>query len=97
MLQKLKGYVEAITRLFPELRLEKSAFPFPQCMYILSFRLFLLFYSFYCIIIEAWWRSVGNRRKFFEMYATTHNFDSLQPDQWYSQPRDKIMATKVSK
>eukprot|EP00026_Physarum_polycephalum_P001467 Phypoly_transcript_01469.p1 GENE.Phypoly_transcript_01469~~Phypoly_transcript_01469.p1 ORF type:complete len:1107 (+),score=182.36 Phypoly_transcript_01469:326-3322(+) len=37
---------------------------------------------------------IGNRRKFFEDYAHTHGFEPLVPENWYSQTRDSILATK---
>ena len=36
-----------------------------------------------------------NRRRFFEEYAVANGFDPLNASNWYSQSRDKIMATKV--
>jgi hypothetical protein len=38
---------------------------------------------------------VTKRRKFFEDYAEANNFDPLIPENWYSQPTDKVRATKV--
>eukprot|EP00026_Physarum_polycephalum_P002429 Phypoly_transcript_02435.p1 GENE.Phypoly_transcript_02435~~Phypoly_transcript_02435.p1 ORF type:complete len:884 (+),score=75.70 Phypoly_transcript_02435:120-2771(+) len=40
------------------------------------------------------WHNVDNRRQFFYDYARRHNFSPLQLSNWYSQPREKIMATK---
>eukprot|EP00026_Physarum_polycephalum_P003664 Phypoly_transcript_03677.p1 GENE.Phypoly_transcript_03677~~Phypoly_transcript_03677.p1 ORF type:complete len:748 (+),score=79.94 Phypoly_transcript_03677:247-2244(+) len=39
------------------------------------------------------WESASERRKFFEIYAKNHGFDHLIPDNWYSQPKERIMAT----
>eukprot|EP00026_Physarum_polycephalum_P002695 Phypoly_transcript_02703.p1 GENE.Phypoly_transcript_02703~~Phypoly_transcript_02703.p1 ORF type:complete len:811 (+),score=66.41 Phypoly_transcript_02703:184-2616(+) len=35
--------------------------------------------------------SIEHRRKFFEKYAAAKGFDPLIPNNWYSQPRDKIV------
>eukprot|EP00026_Physarum_polycephalum_P002023 Phypoly_transcript_02027.p1 GENE.Phypoly_transcript_02027~~Phypoly_transcript_02027.p1 ORF type:complete len:816 (+),score=61.48 Phypoly_transcript_02027:208-2655(+) len=35
-----------------------------------------------------------NRRLFFENYAKDHNFDPLLAENWYSQAKSQIMATK---
>lgn len=43
----------------------------------------------------ASWKEIENRRKFFEDYATENHFDSQDANQWYKQPREKIMAAKV--
>eukprot|EP00026_Physarum_polycephalum_P003078 Phypoly_transcript_03087.p1 GENE.Phypoly_transcript_03087~~Phypoly_transcript_03087.p1 ORF type:complete len:857 (-),score=123.40 Phypoly_transcript_03087:4-2394(-) len=40
---------------------------------------------------------IENRRKFFENYAKTMGFDPLNPNNWYSQPLDNILATKGSR
>jgi hypothetical protein len=37
-----------------------------------------------------------NRRKFFENFAAENGFDPLNPRNWHSLPREKIMAAKVS-
>lgn len=36
-----------------------------------------------------------NRRSLFEKYAEENEFDPLIPENWYSQPRNKILAYKV--
>jgi hypothetical protein len=40
-------------------------------------------------------RNPGHRRAFFEKYAKENGFDPLQAANWYLQPTEKIMATKV--
>ena len=36
------------------------------------------------------------RQEFFEEYARQHSFDPHDAEQWYLQPIEKIIATKVS-
>ena len=42
------------------------------------------------------WRDVERRRLFFEKYAKKHAFDPLIPENWYKEPRKKIVSFKVS-
>ena len=41
------------------------------------------------------WDGEIQRRNFFENYASANDFDPLVPDNWYAQPKDKIMSYKV--
>jgi exonuclease V gamma subunit len=43
---------------------------------------------------EAVWYEVESRRNFFEKYARDNKFDPLKAENWYKQPRDRILATK---
>lgn len=36
-----------------------------------------------------------NRLKFFQAYASQERFDPLNAVNWYSQPKEKILAMKV--
>lgn len=47
------------------------------------------------ILFAASWRSVKNRRQFFENYAVKNGFDFLNADAWYSQSRTNILSTEV--
>ena len=93
---------QALIDLFPDVPLERSKFSrqsitnkihllfsspldFPRLLFFLLVHMFILDY----------WDDVANRKRFFEDYAVSNGFDSLQPEQWYSQPRWKIMASKV--
>lgn len=38
---------------------------------------------------------IENRRVFFEKYAKQHNFDPRKAENWYSQPKERIMVQKV--
>lgn len=53
------------------------------------------FFLLLIIIIAAIWTDVSDRRKFFEKFAFDNGFDPLVSDNWYSQSKDQIMATKV--
>ena len=52
-------------------------------------------YILLMIYPTASWNEVENRRKFFEKYAKANDFDFKIPENWYFQPTEKIMATKV--
>jgi len=40
------------------------------------------------------WDKSDNQLRFFESYADKYNFDPLNPNNWYSQSKRKIMAIK---
>ena len=40
-------------------------------------------------------QNVARRRKFFEDYARSHSFDYTNPYNWYLEPYERILATKV--
>jgi hypothetical protein len=42
------------------------------------------------------WTKPEKRREFFEKYAEANLFNPYVPENWYLQPRDKILAVKVS-
>jgi len=46
------------------------------------------------ITVQQNWEAPGNRRRFFESYATHNDFDPLVADNWYQQSISKIMSTK---
>ena len=46
-------------------------------------------------VVHGSWGNKEKRRQFFENYAAEHSFDPLNPDRWYIQPRDKLLATPV--
>ena len=35
-----------------------------------------------------------SRRKYFEKYASQHKFDPLNPESWYSQPKDMVNSVR---
>ena len=49
------------------------------------------------IISSAMWHKIENRRRFFTTYAKLNSFDPLVPENWYLQPKDKILSDKVIK
>eukprot|EP00026_Physarum_polycephalum_P004416 Phypoly_transcript_04435.p1 GENE.Phypoly_transcript_04435~~Phypoly_transcript_04435.p1 ORF type:complete len:688 (+),score=101.45 Phypoly_transcript_04435:123-2066(+) len=42
----------------------------------------------------AMWHKIENRKKFFETYAIQNGFDHRQAQNWYTQPREKVLAVK---
>jgi hypothetical protein len=58
-----------------------------------------IFFSLYNVneLLASWssWRSIENKRKFFENYAKANDFDPHDPENWYKQPHRKISAFKV--
>eukprot|EP00026_Physarum_polycephalum_P004684 Phypoly_transcript_04707.p1 GENE.Phypoly_transcript_04707~~Phypoly_transcript_04707.p1 ORF type:complete len:664 (+),score=57.25 Phypoly_transcript_04707:58-2049(+) len=44
--------------------------------------------------IRSLWKDPKVRRKFFEKYAKENAFDHLNAEHWYSQSKNKILATK---
>ena len=55
--------------------------------------LFVLF--IFINFLLAGWESASERRNFFENYAKRLEFDPLTPDNWYIQPKERIMSTEV--
>jgi hypothetical protein len=82
----------ALIELLPELKLESHKFK--QCT-ILFYLLFFLFFSKLIFLSSAPWSDRENRREFFEKYAQSCGFDPLVPENWYSVPKQTILALKV--
>lgn len=40
------------------------------------------------------WQDRNNRKQFFEIYANENKFNSQDPNNWYSQSRNKIFSAK---
>lgn len=95
---KHQSLPQALIELFPEIRLDASKFPSKSTF--LPFFLVLFFINF--VIVYFIFPSTGpcdkieNRRNFFIEYANTHGFDPLNPDHWYLQSREKLIAVKES-
>lgn len=86
-----KGSVaKALVDLFPDIGIERKKM-WPKCM---LFYLFFLFNSI-DVISSAAWHEAKYRRKFFEIYAKENEFDPLIAQNWYLQPKRKILANKV--
>lgn len=45
---------------------------------------------------ENFWQNEGNRKRFFEKYASEKGFDPLQAEQWYKVLRYSILTRKVT-
>ena len=86
----------ALLSLFPNIGLDPSKFRVrggnnsPLLSLSLFFPPLILMYFFIV------WKDVKQRRKFFIDYAKANGFDPLKANDWYSQPKERIMAVKVS-
>lgn len=60
---------------------------------ILYIFIFIFKISQYLLLGE--WYEPQSRMEFFEKFAKDNNFDPHDPNQWYIQSRESIMATKV--
>jgi hypothetical protein len=95
----------ALVNLFPNIGLDKSKFralcTFLSSSLFFSFFYFYFFFFFFCntlisfFFFAAIWYEKGNRRKFFEKYAREHSFDPRVPKNWYKEPVERILNTKV--
>jgi len=56
---------------------------------------FVLFPIIYFYPLVAPWKENKNRRLLFEDYAKQNGFDPLHPENWYLQPKHKVMAIKA--
>jgi hypothetical protein len=65
--------------------------PNPSFSYFLVFS-FSPFYEYFI----ALWNSTHDRRKFFENFAKENNFNPLNPRNWHSRLRAKVVATEVN-
>lgn len=84
-----KGSVgRALMDLFPDVAFSKSKFIF-ECM------IFLILFKFNYYLPIQIVASEEDRRNFFENYAATHKFNPLVPSNWYSQPKERFLSTKV--
>jgi hypothetical protein len=51
---------------------------------------------FYIVLASrASWEDISSRRELFVKYAKENGFDPLNPENWYLQPRKKILEIKV--
>eukprot|EP00026_Physarum_polycephalum_P003327 Phypoly_transcript_03337.p1 GENE.Phypoly_transcript_03337~~Phypoly_transcript_03337.p1 ORF type:complete len:777 (+),score=98.56 Phypoly_transcript_03337:66-2333(+) len=46
------------------------------------------------IVGRSYWRSSGNRKRFFDSYAKKRNFDPLNANNWYSVSQSTLVAEK---
>jgi hypothetical protein len=81
---------QALLDLYPYIGLDKSRMGSLSCV-----QLILFFHYLTKQLLLASWSDINVRRKFFEDYASDNGFDPLVPDQWYTQPLNKILSAKV--
>ena len=71
-------------------------FSFFYCSFFSSSLLFFLFlFLLLANFVSETWDNDHKRRLYFERYARENSFDPLIPQNWYSQGREKILATTV--
>jgi hypothetical protein len=86
LLEKFKGYFNTLRNLFPDVKFDLRVYP------KISNPLTALLPELIFLV----WKSIENRRGFFEKYARDNGFNYNNPEIWYSQPIGKIMEEKVS-
>lgn len=77
-----------LVHLFPEINIDINKF---ACT-LYDFILLLL-----TCHIDLSWKDKKNRRLFFEEFAKIHDFDPLDPNNWYSIPTEMLLTQKVDK
>lgn len=77
--------------LFPEIGLHAPKLHFRQGIYLKLTKI-----QVYTNIPLAQWSDSETRRYFLEKYAKDNDFDPLIAQNWYSEPKDKILRLKVS-
>ena len=77
---------QALIELFPEIGLNMHQFSGRGIMYFLNDVL---------IRFEVGWNNLETRRAYFEKYAKQNGFDPLNSDNWYLQPKIKVVTVKV--
>lgn len=94
----------ALNELFPNLETLNITVESPHSIfYIFILGGFFLKLLYYLVIIlcahtnkwPEYWTKPENRRRFFEEYAASNNFDPLIAENWYLHPITKIASTKV--
>ena len=85
---------KALMDLFPDIGLEEPLLQAHKSIFLVYFFLcicFAFFVSFFNILLAVW-KSAENRRNFFEKYAKKKGFDPLDPEPWYNQSKEDILA-----
>ena len=80
--------IRALLDLFPNIGLDRTRFT-AECM---TSTILLAVFSCYLLFSKATW---VDRRRIFENYADVHGFDPLNPENWYLQPKERILSFKV--
>lgn len=83
--------IDALVDLFPNIGLDPCKFAEPS---ILSLY-YTLQHTYDILGKKNYWDSKDNRRKFFEEFAKSNNFDPLSSEQWNSISKSQILQLKV--
>jgi hypothetical protein len=79
-----------LIELFPDIGLDKSQL-WHRRTFKIRFHSSLKSYVF----ASEMWEDRKTQRVLFEKFAAVHNFDPYNPEAWYSQSKEQIMAFKV--
>ncbi len=80
---------QALVKLFPEIGLKKESFKQKR---VTSTYLLFTMGNLFLYILENYWKSTENQRKFFIELASQNGFDPLVPKNW-----DKITKKHITK
>lgn len=81
---------QALLDLFPDIGLQQHKFYL--CM---SINCFIMILNYFDVFHKGGLHTSANRRKFFVDYALQNGFDAEIPDNWYNQPKERIMSAQV--
>ena len=81
---------KALIDLFPDIDLDESLLRAQKCTLLPLLDIIISHLSLFLYL--AVWKSPENRRNFFEKYAKQNGFDPLDPELWYSQTKENILA-----
>lgn len=82
------GRTKALMTLFPDLGWDKSRFYSTHTFLRLNDSSLQLFQ-------DNHWESAERRKSFFLHFASTHSFNPLVPEPWYSVKTEDILSEKV--
>lgn len=85
------GYINTIKNTFPEIVFDDTKFSLHslRTYYLLNLFYLLIFNFILYLILEEHWKDVKNRRKYFDTFAKTKEFDPLLSSSWYNISIDK--------
>lgn len=86
--------VRALDRLFPAIHIDKFKFPMPRTLFYFIKSVFALLIYILILFAGHYWQNIDNQKKLFFDFANAHNFNPLLPNNWYSQPLEKIKVRK---
>jgi hypothetical protein len=84
------SFIRALTKLYPELTLKRSNFFHKKGKLLLYFKNGFIDYTG-CGLVK-----LDERRKFFDEFAKSMNFDPLDDEKWYCISKKDIMHLAVS-